>query len=86
MFPKTVHCRQSRGERQGVDANLVGDHERIRRNVKGIRASLERLEAGRYPPYPNFHRDHRKAESAGRCLNLTPIQQGDRIADIDQNR
>src|SRR5215831_12314372 len=35
---------------------------------------------------PNFHRDHRKAERAGRCLNLTHIQQGDRIASIGQNR
>ena len=35
---------------------------------------------------PNFHRDHRKSERAGRCLNLTHIQQGDRIASIGQNR
>ena len=35
---------------------------------------------------PNFHRDHREAERAGRCLNLTHIQQGDRIAGIGQDR
>jgi hypothetical protein len=35
---------------------------------------------------PNFQRDHREAERPGRCLNLTHIQQGDRIAGIGQNR
>src|SRR5262249_50418783 len=28
---------------------------------------------------PNFHRDHREAGRAGRCVNLTHIQQGDRL-------
>jgi hypothetical protein len=35
---------------------------------------------------PNFHRDYRKVERAGGCLNLTHVKQGDRIAGIRQNR
>ena len=47
VLPKTVHRRQSRGERQGVDANPVGVHERVAADIKRIRAALERLEGGR---------------------------------------
>ena len=52
-----------------------------------IRAILTRLETGSDILYtPNFHRDHREAERAGRRLNLTHIPQGDGIAGIGQYR
>jgi hypothetical protein len=46
-FPRTVHRRQSRGQRQGIDANAVGVHERVDTDIKCIRAVLECLEGGR---------------------------------------
>jgi hypothetical protein len=52
-----------------------------------IRASPKAPQTGRDILHtPNFQRDHREAERAGRCLNLTHIQQRDRIAGIGQNR
>lgn len=52
-----------------------------------IRASFKRLETGSDILHtPNFHRYHREAERAGRCLNLTHVPQSDRIAGIGQNR
>jgi hypothetical protein len=43
-LPDSVHGRQSRAQRQGVDANAVGDYERVGNDIKGVRAALERLE------------------------------------------
>ena len=52
-----------------------------------IRASFKRLETGSDILHtPNFHRYHREAERAGRCLNLTHVPQGDRITGLGQNR
>jgi len=52
-----------------------------------IRASFKRLETGSDILHtPNFHRYHREAGRAGRCLNLTHVPQGDRIAGMGQNR
>ena len=65
----------------GSRASLAADQ------TEHIHAILTRLETGSdILPTPNFHHDHRKAERAGRCLKLTHIQQGDRIASIGQNR
>ena len=33
-----------RNERHGVDANSVGQHERVAGDIEGLRAALERLE------------------------------------------
>jgi hypothetical protein len=46
-FPRTVHRRQSPGQRQGIDANAVEVHERVDTDIKCIRAALECLEGGR---------------------------------------
>jgi len=63
----------------------VRAQERIGR--KHICASLKRLETGSNILHtPNFQRDHREAERASRCLNLTHVPQGDRIAGLGQNR
>jgi hypothetical protein len=42
-----VHRRQSRGQRQGIDANAVGTYEWVDTDIKCIRAAFERLESGR---------------------------------------
>ena len=47
VLPEAVHRRQSRAERQGVDANAVGGYERVGHDIKCIRAALERVEGGR---------------------------------------
>jgi hypothetical protein len=39
--------RQSRAERQGVDANAVGVYERVARDIKGVDAACERFEGQR---------------------------------------
>src|SRR5262245_8904063 len=46
VLPCTVHRRQSRAHSQDIDASPVGVHERVRTNIKCIRAVLERLEGG----------------------------------------
>ena len=47
LLPEAVHGWQSRGRRQDVDADTVGAEERVARNIKCLRAVLERLEGGR---------------------------------------
>jgi len=47
VLPTAVHRRQSRRQRQGIDANAMGGHERVGTDIKCIRAALECLEAGR---------------------------------------
>jgi hypothetical protein len=37
--PKSRHCRQSQGERQGVDANPVGDQDGVQTDIKCVRAA-----------------------------------------------
>ena len=82
-----VHRRQSRGERQGVDANPVGGYERVGTDIKRLRAALERLEGGRdILGSPDFECSDLEAERAGRCLNLAHIQHGGGIADIGHDR
>ena|SRR2546421_13099052 len=72
-----VRHRTSRGQRQGVDSNLVGEYERVGFNIKRIRAILELLEGGSdILRAPNFQRVDLKAERAGRCLNLAHLQHG----------
>jgi hypothetical protein len=87
VLPITVHRRQSRAHSQDVDATPVGIHERVRTNIKGIRAVLERLEGGGdvLRP-PDFGCSDLKAERAGRCLGLAHVQHGGGIADIDHDR
>jgi hypothetical protein len=77
-----------------VGINIAGKHESVSvgaclgaDRTEHIRASPKRLETGSNILHtPNFQCGHRKAGGAGRCLNLTHIPQGDRIAGIGQNR
>ena len=46
-FPKAVHRRQSRAQRQRVDANRLALASGSLTDIKCIRAALERLEGGR---------------------------------------
>jgi hypothetical protein len=70
-----MHRRQSRGQRQGIDANAVCVHERIDRDIKCIRAAPERVEGGRdVLRSPDFGCGDLKAEGAGRCLGLAHLQ------------
>src|SRR5262245_26112380 len=54
-FPEHVHRRQSRGQRQRIDANAVGIHERVENDIKRLLVAIERLE-GRDDVFasPNF--------------------------------
>src|SRR5262249_2057861 len=80
-----VDRRQSRDERQGVDANSVGQYERVASDIKGLRAAIERLERGRdIFGAPNFECHDIEAERAGGRLNLVHLQCGDGITDIRQ--
>src|SRR5262249_59894939 len=66
-FPKAVHRRHLRAERQGMDANPVAGYERVGRDIKCIRAALERLEGGRdILRSPDFECDDIEAKRAGR--------------------
>ena len=77
-----------------VGINIAGKHESVSVGAclgsgsdGTYRASAKRLETGSNILHtPNFQCGHRKAGGAGRCLNLTHIPQGDRIAGIGQNR
>src|ERR1700730_14316513 len=44
LLTLAVNCRQSCGECQGIDANLVSGYERVANNIKCIRTTLDRLE------------------------------------------
>ena len=86
VIPVAVNRRQSRAERQGVDANPVGDHERVASDIKGLRAALEGLERGSdIFEAPNFECDDIEAERLGRRLNPAHLQCAHRVTDIGQD-
>src|SRR5262249_23563614 len=86
-LPVAVHRRQSRAERQGVDANPVGVHERLATDVKRIRAASEPLESGgNLLGSPNFKCGRFKAKGADRGLNLAHFHHGGGIANVGQDR
>src|SRR5262245_1244310 len=86
MVTKTVHRRQPRGERQVVDANLMGGYKRIATDIKGIR-SLKCLEGGRDIVHsPDLKSDDLEAASTGHCLNLAHLENSARIADTGHYR
>jgi hypothetical protein len=86
-LPDSVHGRQSRAQRQGVDANAVGDYERVGNDIKGVRAALERLE-GRSDILgpPDIERGDFEAKRACCSPNLAYVQRGVGIADIGHDR
>src|SRR5580658_7710163 len=47
VFPHTVYHRQSRTQRQAVDATVVGVYKRVGTDIKPIGAALEQLKGGR---------------------------------------
>ena len=66
-----MHRRQSRAQRQRIDAHSVADCDRIGDNVKRVRAALERLERGRdIFDSPDFKRGDFESEGACCSLNL----------------
>ena len=83
----SVHCGQSRGEREAIDPNLVGTGERLTNNIKGLRATLECLE-GRCDirRLPDFQRDGLDAERVGRGLDLVQLPHGRWIVGIGHDR
>jgi len=82
-----VHRRQSRAQRQGVDANQVGHYKRVGRDIKRIRAAIKRLEGRRnILCSPDFECDGLEAERADRRLNLASLQHTHGTADIGQDR
>src|SRR5436189_1759535 len=48
VLAKPVDCRQSRAQRQGDDANAVGEYERVTTDIQSLCATFEHLESGRH--------------------------------------
>src|SRR5262245_29492101 len=70
VLPDIVNRRQSRGERQGIDSDPVGDYERVANNIECLRAALERLEGGcDILGSPDFEGGDIEAERARSRLN-----------------
>jgi hypothetical protein len=71
-----------------VDAGAVGDRERIRHDIKGLRAALDECleREGDILCSPNFKGDDLKAEHSGRGLNFAYLNYDDGIVDIPDNR
>ena len=87
FFPDTVHVRQSRVERQGADCNHVVGEERIGRNVKRVRATIECSERGRDIVGSAHLQGHDlDAERVGRCLNRFDLALHHGIALVGQYR
>jgi len=86
VFPHTMHCRQLRGERQGVDANAIGEQERNGKDEKGLHTTLHRLESGiEFTRLPYFEWGDFDTEAAGCFPNLAFIQGSVGIADVGQD-
>jgi hypothetical protein len=83
-----LHRRQSHPHGQGVDAGAVGDHERIRTDIKGLRAALDECleRGGDILRSPNFKGDDLKAEHSGRGLNFAYLNRDGGIVDIRDMR
>src|SRR4029450_3778493 len=80
-----VKRRQSRNERQGVNANAIGQHERVASDVEGLRVALERLESGHNIfGAPDFECDEMEAKRAGGRLYLAHLQWGNGVATFAQ--
>ena len=78
---------QSRGEREAIDPNLVGNGERLGDNIKGFRSTLECLEARcDIRRLPDFQRDGLDAERVGRSVDLVQLPHGRRIVGIGHDR
>jgi hypothetical protein len=80
-----VNCRESRGECQGVDTNLVTGYERVANNIKCIRTTLERLEGGR-DGSPDFKVGDIEAERTRSRLNLAHLHYAGGIVNIGHDR
>ena len=87
VLPEIVHRRQPRGQRQGVDSNLVDKCERVARKIKRLCLTLERLNAGRnvFRP-PDFNCDDIEAEHFSRFSNCVHFQRRAGTANVGHNR
>src|SRR5271166_3577613 len=84
---KTVHRWQSRGERQTVDANPVGNYEWVGHDVERMHAPLDRPDGGcDIFCLPDFEHRNLDAECAGSSLSLAYLQQSVGIAGICHDR
>src|SRR5262249_33558694 len=83
VLAASVHCRQSRCQRPGIDSNSVSVHERRCRHVKSFHATFERLKLWRDVLRPPDSRcDHFEAERAGGGPNLAHLRRVNGIANI----
>src|SRR5262249_13116070 len=85
--PIALHRRQARIARQGVDASLVGEQDRIDTDVKCFRAVLELCEDGsNVLSSLDLESDNFEVNHACRCLNLAHFAHRSEIGSISQNR
>ena len=86
-LPRRLHRRQSRAQRQGVDAIHVGGDKRIAADIKCLCLALECIERRHNVLVPtNSGRNRLKPERAGCCLSLAHLQDGKGIADVGYDR
>ena len=79
--------RQSRAERQGVDARVVGVDQGVGTHIERLHAALERPERGRdVLGAPDFEHVDLEAKLAGCCLRLGDLQRGVGRSDIADDR
>src|SRR5262245_8701365 len=82
-----MHRRQSRAQRQCVDANPVSVKECVGTNIKRFRTALESLEAGRdILRSLDFERGNFETERLSHRLSFACLQYGIGKADIDHDR
>ena len=85
--PIALYRRQARIARQGVDASLVGEQDRIDTDVKSFRAVLELCEDGsNVLSSLDLESDNFEVNHACRCLNLAHFAHRSEIGSISQNR
>ena len=79
--------RQSRAQRQRVDASNVGICQRVGTHIKRLRPVLKRPECGRNIfSAADFEHFDINAKLAGYCPNLSDLSDGAGVADIGDDR
>jgi len=83
-----VHHRQTRGQRQGVDAQPVAaSRKQVLTDIECARAAFERAQGGCNILRPSdFKRVELESKQRGRRLQLAQLQHDGRIADIAHDR
>jgi hypothetical protein len=87
VFATAVHRRYPHGRRQDVDANQVGEYNRVSTNIKCVRVAFERIEGGRdILRLPYFGCGNLDADRVSRSLSRPHIEQGSGRVDIEHDR